>query len=59
MTRKSSRKKKNTDFLQYSHKMAAQKISDCRKKKARKAVKAESDKKLRKKKKGRKNSKKQ
>ena len=46
MVRKSSRKKKETNRLEYSHLMTASKIRKCRKKKERKEKKAKSDKKL-------------
>ena len=45
MVRKSSRKKKETNRLEYSHLMTASKIRKCRKKKERKEKKAKSDKK--------------
>ena len=44
MVRKSSRKKKETNRLEYSHLMTASKIRKCRKKKERKEKKAKSDK---------------
>ena len=45
MVRKSSRKKKEINRLEYSHLMTASKIRKCRKKKERKEKKAKSDKK--------------